>query len=500
MNYKKSMILVAGLLGASACTSSISTFSDVKADGKSELEIAKSKISPESKFSNIRYVDELSVPELRAGDLDKPEWFFSKVKGSYVDYTIAEIMRDEVLKHKINVRYVDDLDSNHVVAINHDGELGGLLDKISFATKYSYEIDGDLLTWSKFKTEKIDVDFIAGTTEYLFGQKEGGQVNAAGGSGTSTGVVTDTGFNSTDDYINFSTKDLSVWSDLEATIKMLKSKDGEFVVNQATSSVVIKDFPDHVAAIKNYIENENEKLTKMVAVDIEVIEFKSNEGDQRGVNWKVVKQDLASSGVLGFKTAFTSLIQDDLAPAILGYSKTSGKYAGSEVLINVLDKYGAVSSSKKKRVVSLNNQVSKIINGNEIGYLQQSGGTATANVGSQDNLIGGVLKIGDSIYMLPNAVDDNIVIQLSSKMSALDKLREVSSGERTIETPETSLDELFLKFAVKEGQTLLISGNSSKRKEYNENTTAGLWFLGGELGGSESTTETLVLLTPRVIN
>lgn len=101
--------------------------------------------------------------------------------------------------------------------------------------------------------------------------------------------------------------------------------------------------------------------------------------------------------------------------------------------------------------------------------------------------------------MLPNAVDDTIVIQLSTKASDLKELRIVKSGDRSIESPETVLDETFLKFSVKDGETLLISGSSNSRNEYQQNSTGGLLLLGGELGGTKSTKETIILITPRII-
>lgn len=482
------------------CASSVSNFKEVKAEGEDVVAKAKQHEYKGSALPHVRYSDEFYVPELKERDQDKPQWFFAQSEGSYLDYTLEEVMRDELARRGVNIRYLDSLDKSRRFSLVHSGTIGELLDKVSFATKYSYQIDGELLTWSKFKTAEFDVSFIAGQTDYLFGSKENASAAAnAGNAGAANMVVTDSGFSSTDEYINFSTKELSIWQDLTKTLDLLKSEEGQYVINQATTTVVVKDYPDNVAAISSYLKRGNEKITQMVAVDLQIIEFTSEKGDERGVNWGVVKQDLATGGVFGLQTAFTSLMQDDLAPTILGFTQETGKYAGSKVLLNVLDKYGVVTDVKSRRVVSLNNQVSKLVKGGELGYLAQSGGTATPNVGSQDNLMPGILRTGDTIYMLPNAVDDKIVIQLSTRLSRLDNLRSVTSGDKSIETPETTNTDLFLKFAVQDGQTLLIGGSSDERNEYKENSTGGFLLLGGELGGRKSSKETLILITPRVI-
>lgn len=485
----------------SGCTSSISSFTSVKDEGEKNIEEASQYSIKKTELPHVRYSADFYVPELKNSEQSMPAWFFEQSRpANYLDYTLEEVMRDELTRRGINVRYLDSLDKDKRFSLSHIGTFGELLDKISFATKYSYKIAGDLLSWSKFTTAELDVSFIAGETNYLFGNKENAGSEPQNSSGASSAIVTDTGFSNSEEYISFSTENLSIWNDLKSSIELLKSPEGKFVINQATSTIMIKDYPDNVDAIKDYISGENKKLTKMVAVDMQIIEFTSEEGDQRGINWNVIKQDLATGGVFGLKSAFNTLLKDDLAPTILGYSQSTGKYAGSQVLINVLDKYGAVSNIKKRKVVSLNNQVAKLIEGGEIGYLAQSGSSSTANVGTQDTLMPGLLKTGDAVFMLPNAVGDKIVIQLSTKITRFGKIRTVESGGKSIETPETTKSDLFLKFAVNDGETLLISGSSDDKKEYTENSTGGLVLLGGELGGNKSSRETIILITPRIIS
>lgn len=500
MNKLKLSVITATTVFFAGCTSSVSSFKQVKDEGEAVVAKAYEYAIHDEELAHVRYSDEFYVPELKEDEQDKPQWFFQQAEGSYLDYTLGEVMRDVLAREGVNIRYLDSLDKGRRFSLVHKGTIGGLLDKISFATKYSYEIDGDLLTWSKFKTAEFDVSFIAGQTEYLFGAKENSNTSASAGGGANT-VVTDTGFSNSDEYINFSTKGLSIWDDMKSTLELLKSSEGKYVINQATSSVLVKDYPDNVTAISDFLKRGNDKITQMVAVDFQIIEFTSSESDQRGINWNVIKQDLATGGVFGLKSTFNSLVQNDLAPTILGYSQNTGKYAGSEVLVNILEKYGAVTTVKNRRVVSLNNQVTKLSKGGERAYLAQSGGTATANVGSQSNLMPGILKTGDTIYMLPNYSGDKVVIQLSTYLSDLTNgtFRRIESGDKAIEAPETSFSDMFMKFAVNDGQTLLISGSSDNKNQYTENSTGGFVALGGELGGIKSRKETLMLITPRIV-
>jgi type IVB pilus formation R64 PilN family outer membrane protein len=492
----KKIVLIFTLFLVVSCASSISSFDSVEKKGSMLVQKAYSHALVPKKLPFIRYSADFFVPQSKPKDKNKPDWFFDDAEVRFLDYTLEEAMRDLIEKKGINIRYLERLKKRTRFSLVHKGTIGGLLDKIAFATKYSYKLDGDLLSWSQFQTKKFDISFIAGQTDFFFGSKE---KNKSAKESSNSAIMTDTGFSSTDEYINFSTKQLSIWDDLKNSLTLLTSPEGALVMNQSSSTILVKDYPENVRSIETYLNHENTRLTQMITVDFQIIEFTSKKGDQRGINWRVIKKDLASGGVLGLKSAFDTLIQDELAPTILGYSQKTGKYTGSEVLINVLDQYGVVSNVKKRRILSLNNQVSKLIEGSEIAYLAQSGGTSTANVGSQDNLKAGILRTGDAIYMLPNAVNDQIIIQLSTKLTGLERIREVKSGGRSIETPETRFSDLFLKFAVKDGETLLISGSSQHRDVYNENSMGGLLLLGGELSGEKSRKETIILITPRIV-
>ena len=488
----------------SGCAHQLATLEKVKAEGQKSIDDAYQHLPNQPEFSQISYSDDFYVPALLEENRDKPEWFFDRVEATYMDYTLAEIMRDIFALQAINVRYLDQIDTTSALSLAHHGSIGELLDKISFATKYSYTVMGDLVTWSKFKTAEFNIAFIAGETNYMFGnsaQGEGAESKTDSGDSGLAILTTDTGYDNSEEYINFSTKDLSLWQDLALGIELLQSEDAgaQYVISQSTSTVLVKDYPDNVDAIGAFIARENAKISQMVSVDIQIIEYSSESTEIRGIDWNVVNRELALGGLVDITQGFNALGSSDLPPTYIGYQQKTGRYRGASALIKVLNKFGAVSKLRSHKIISLNNQVSRIADGGDIGYLAQSGSTSTANVGSSDNLTPGILKSGQAFYMLPSTADDKVIIQLSSTYTRGLGLRTIESGGRTIETPETSTSDLFLKFAVDDGQTLLISGSSLQEREYSDNSMAGTVLLGGEIGGTQTNKETVMLITPRII-
>lgn len=490
-------VVVSSVIFTAGCVSSVSSYKDVKKDGEALIENANLHAPKIPELAHIRYSDAFYVPELKANDQNKPSWFFEKSEGSYLDYTLEEVMRDELARRGVNIRYLDNLDTGAVFSLVHAGTIGELLDKISFATKYSYQIEGDLLTWSKFKTQEFDVSFLAGKTDYLMGSKSG-NVSTASTDSNGNAAVTDSGLTESDEYISFTTEGLSVWDDLGKSLDLLKSTEGKYTINQATSSVLVKDFPDNVAAISEFLSAGNDRLTKTVSVEFQIIKFTATEGKSRALNLDILGN--TTGGVVTLESAFSSLAKSDLPGAALGFKQTTGKFAGSTALINLLNQYGVVTEEAKFPLVTLNNQVGKYVVGKNKGFLAQSGGTSTANVGTETTLIPGLLKTGDSLYVLPNVSGDKITLQVSTNLSNFKKFRTVASGDRSIETPDYDTNKLFAKFSVRNGQTLLIGGNKTLRNEYTENSAAGVIALGGEYGGEKTNSQTLMLITPRIMN
>lgn len=499
---KRVLVMFCAAFFAAGCSVVGQKMSDVRADGEGRLAAARALVSPEPEYSNIRFNDGFFVPELKPMDAARPSWYFERESGTFNDMTLETAMREVLASRGINVRFLDGVDRSIKFSLAHTGTVGELLEKISFATKYSFTLDRDMLSWSRFETAELPLAFLAGSTNYFFGSKEGQGPNL-GNSGVNDQVVVDTNYSNNDEYVSFSTQDLDVWREVEETIRMFMSgSEGANVrLNQASSTVVIRDYPDNVAQIRRYIESMNQRLTRLVVVDIQIVEFSSREGENRALNWDVIKQDLASGGIINFSSAFSSLSNDNLAPSVLGWTQETGKYAGSSALINALNTYGVQTRTTSRRITGLNNQVTRIQNGGEFFFLARSGGTSTPNVGSEDSLTPGVLKLGDTMYMLPNAVGDEIVVQLSTRMASLrqENPRRVTSGSKSIEAPETISDELFLKFSVRDGETLLVSASSEDSVDFQQNSTLGSMLLGGQKGSSNTRRERLVLITPRIV-
>ena len=167
--------------------------------------------------------------------------------------------------------------------------------------------------------------------------------------------------------------------------------------------------------------------------------------------------------------------------------------------MQALQEQGVVEVSNHPRMVSLNNQISKVVLEENVTYLASAGSSSTANVGSSALLIPGLVRTGFELYLLPTISNEQILLQLSTSLSDLLGIEQINSGEKLIQTPQTTRKKFFMKAIVGNSETLLISGLQNTRRQWKGKQGFFPWLFGGQRTSHHQHTETIVLLTPRIL-
>lgn len=444
----------------------------------------------------VAFSDELYVPAIAANHQHQPSWYSRPVELAVEHLPLTAVMQQTVGAHQVRVRYLDGALAQHPIQLAYQGDLGGLLQQLQAQYGWHVRIDEQQISWSKMRIAEFDVAFIAGNTNFFMGNSDSQQSTSAAGQ-RQLGAQLNDGQRS-EQYLNFSSQQLSVWDDLERALTMLLSEHGSVSINQSSSSVLVRDLPEQVAAIEHYLQQQNERLTRQVAIDVQIIEVTFNDNQQFGVDWQALLNSAGGEGVLGLSSNF--LNGAGTIAGQLSWQQLTGKAAGSALLLQALAEQGLVQTSNQPRLLSLNNQIAKIVLEDNATYLAAAGSTATANVGTSDMLQPGVVTTGFELYVLPSIRAGEVILQLSTELSDLQRIDEVRSGEQLIQTPHTTRKKFFMKALVADGETLLLSGLRNEREHTNRQQSWWSLALGGRDDSSQRHSETLVLVTPRIIN
>ncbi len=449
--------------------------------------------APSTPSGGVRYDTGLYVPPLAPRIADLPSWSAQQVQVAAQGLSAGSLLQQVLEPRRVRANFAQPQLAEQVIYLNFTGSLADLLQQLAQRQRWHLEWHAEHLFVHEFEMAEFDVAFIAGNTRYLMGSREQEQQQLSMPSDT---LVTGGGTpQRSEQFISFSHDHLSVWDDLERALQLLLSPVGRMTVNQSSASVLVRDYPDHVAQVRRYLQQQNERLSRQVAIDVQILEVTFNDTSQFAIDWDAVLRTSSGEGILGFHSAqFTTAGGSQVI-----WQQQQGRAQGSQVLLDALAEQGLVEVSNHPRIVSLNNQIARIVLEDNATYLAAAGSAATANVGRADVLQPGVVTTGFELYVLPSIQGQEVVLQLSTELSDLERIDEVRSGTQMIQTPHTNRKKFFMKALVEHQQTLLLSGLKNERKAQSRQTSWLSLVLGGREHVQQRHSETIVLLTPYII-
>ncbi len=523
MMLKKWGILLLTIFVLTACQSKVydqtqGNVADVKigaADARKKQD-ASVKTKPALLVKKGPYVDISPI------SLDRePSWLSNRIviRGdqlpfSYYSRTIATGAGKSIL-----TKYQQGLDPTTNVTINFSGTVKGALDLLATRTGYVYTIKRTNIYWQAFVTKTFDIAFMPGGTDYLMGKTAGGgssTSSASSSAGGSTVLDYSTTDSTTAEFSNLKAT-LSLWKDLDTTIKQLLSPEGKVVVSEASTSVTVRDRPTNVELIGQYISNLNRNLAKQVLIRIQIMEVNLSSNFNFGIDWGLVSTAFHNSPftfnanygtpVIVSKTlsGSTTLPQFGLNPAQFGLNKMIPNY---QVLFDALSQQGKTSIVSEPRVVCLNNQVSVIRIVTTEGYAASIQNTTLSGSSNNDTVTSqitpGMIMTGLTLYVLPKIMKDEVFLQVSADLSTNNGFDTFgpapTAGQATsqIQLPNVTSKHFNQRSMIRSGDTLVLSGFRQVSNRAGAMQFLTSQALGGK-GAEELNKETIVLITPIIL-
>ena len=321
------------------------------------------------------------------------------------------------------------------------------------------------------------------------GGSAGGSNGGSSGGGSSAGTSANNNQNTAVNSL------LSVFSSIEKSIGVMLSPFGSVVASPATGSLTVTDTPDKLDRISRFIEDQNKSLSRQVMINVAVLAVTVSNGDNLGINWNLVYGDLSRRyGIQNSQAVDPG--SSSFAAAILG---TTSKLSGTSLVINALAEQGKVRRETTASVVTLNNQPVPVQVAKQTSYLASSQTTITANVGATTSLNFGMVSSGFNMSILPHILNNGtVMLQFSTDISALRRIRTVSSNGSSIELPELDTRNFLQRVSMKSNETLVISGFEQTDDNLDRQGTgdASNVLLGGGYKAQSSKEVIVILVTP----
>lgn len=304
--------------------------------------------------------------------------------------------------------------------------------------------------------------------------------------------------------------------DLEPLLQKFKSKRPEagILVDSRTNSIIIKDLPEHVDTMERLIR-ELDTQTPEVLIEARIVELQVDYEKQLGVQWGTMYRAgpatgnptglnfPATIGVGGTQSSITNPL-GGISNPVVNLPASVGDTAGGalgislgsltnslqlDIVLSALEKKNHARVISSPRVVTVNNQEAKIVQGQEVPQM-----TVSANEGTKVEYKEAALKLSVTPQVTADkSIIMNILISNDTPTLGANNLYVINKKEAT-----TSV-------LVKDGETAVIGGIFTNND--TEAFGAVPWFhkiplLGHLFKGTQKVkkrTELVIFITPRIL-
>jgi type IVB pilus formation R64 PilN family outer membrane protein len=407
--------------------------------------------------------------------------------------------------------------------VAYEGPLSGLLERVAGHFGVNWNYNGATIEVSRYETRVFVIEALPGTEKIEEGMQDNSTASSGSGGGGASGASTGNQQNTMTQNSKTSI-DIKYWDELGQTLTSMLGGVGTAIVSPSLGTVTITTTPEVMHNIGQYIEQENQRLSRQIAIDVAIYAVSLNEG---------ITFDIAFSTALHkIAHAFLGNITGLAAPAVPANGFSGGGTISAAILnprdptesnltdvVTALSAVGNTATIAKFPLITLNNRpVSRRV-GEQIGYVASSSTTVAGTSGTPTTaLTPGAVSEGFSVQLTPRLLDDGRIL-LEYSLSDIDpptfqtfnsQCGNITggagscstSGSSSIQVP-TSLQRIFVQQSVlKSGSTLIMGGAEEEDLAQNKQGVGSPDFygLGGGISSARTHTMIFFVVTPQVLD
>lgn len=297
---------------------------------------------------------------------------------------------------------------------------------------------------------------------------------------------------------------------VKSTIESAKilSPKGNISTDERTRTVIVRDIPSVLNQVTSLIQ-DLDKPTRQILLEARIIEISSSFakalGFEWGIAWRPPDTRTTIGGSLGgnvpggstplaINLPASSGTQAPTTAFTIGYLNASRTFA-LDLRISALQQSGKGKVISNPKVITLDNQKAKIVQGASIPYGEKDVQSGQISTKFKDVAI--------TVEATPHLIDDKSML-LDVNIIKEDLVEFVNIGG--VYAPRTQKIEGNTKVSLRDGETLVIGGIYKKTDTTSESKVPGLGDvpLVGELfksrGRDESLYEVMIFITPRIMH
>ena len=380
--------------------------------------------------------------------------------------------------------------------VNYKGPLSGLLDEV--ANRFG--------VWWKYEKKEIYFYKYITKTFVLYSLPTNPSLSVSvGGEGGSASISQSS-----------SVDGMDMWGNIENTIRSMASENSTLTLDKAAGTITVTATPTDIKRIAKYINEQNARISKQVAISVKVLQVNISNTDKYGLDIATVFMNKGSLKQIAASSSGN--IGDAMSNLTLGISS---KHWTVDAAVNALSQEGHTNLVTSGTVTTVNNKPAPIQVVRTQKYISQltktnSGDSDTYDISVETEEI----ETGFTMSVLPRILDHGRILMFFNLTLAdlLDletvplvsstgsKDEESSSNDddeksEYIQNPKIETRGFTQEVAMKSGETLILAGFERVTEEADKQGVGSPdnMMLGGSQTAARDRTILVIMLTPVVL-
>jgi type IVB pilus formation R64 PilN family outer membrane protein len=371
----------------------------------------------------------------------------------------------------------------------YEGPLSGLLDLISGFYNLSWQYSQGTIVINRYVTRTFVLDALPGSISVS-------APAGTGASGTAAGSASAT---------PLATANIDIWNDITQTVEGIVDGNGAVTVSQSSGTMVVSTTTDRMEQVARYISDENARLSRQVAVTIELFTVNVDDDAVYGLNLNAAISNITNLPTFDLTGPTTGLTD----PAQLTITLVEpSELAGTVGIVEALSTLGKTTRIAQIPVTTLNNRPANQRIAVDTAYVSSVTSSAAAGSGGSGSSVvstsasTSTVTTGISVSILPRIMSDGrILLQYALAQGELLRLRNFEVGDNTLQLPETQGLSFSQQVMMKNGSTLVLSGFDQSDADTSARGMGRplTWLLGGSTQSRQGRQLVVIAITPREI-
>lgn len=373
--------------------------------------------------------------------------------------------------------------------VNHRGSLSSLLDEVARQIGADWEYTGGRIKFVGPQTMSYTIWALPGQLQANASVGGGGANESFGASGSSTVTME---------------REYNYWQDIEAGLSaIVPGGETRYAINRGTGTITVTGFQAVHERVADFVQSENGRLSRQVAVKVDVLAFTQDDEDRRGANLSLALEQVAKGLDMTLVGAGTPIDgAASLGATILTDSDPLDSISGSSGVVQALARQGRVSLLNSTSVVAMNNQPTPIAIANERGYLAGTTTTTDSEGNETTELRTGIVNNGMNMTVTPRVLSGGeVLVNYTMTLTELLGMETFATDASTVQLPEVETRNFMQTVNMGSGDSLVIASFDSQRTDRNASGPFNprFWGLGGNDAYSTQNTKIVVIMTPVVL-